>query len=829
MSSGQRSVLFFGSVSGTLVGHEVRGHTLAAELEKLKVSLQLRVTATAANRRAEEVLGAVGSSAGFSVQAPPPLSSATATADEEDVEAALYPLAPRNALFLPVMLELAQDLAAGDGAADGLDSDSDADDEATGVPSAADATAAAAAAASAEAKNRKAASTKSVGSPASRKGTTTTTTDGQSTAPPPSGPGYTGLTVTVCADAVSGGGSRSVVVRSRQVLLPSLNKAAARDTCVVVRLAISSRLLARSTTATAFASAEVERDVSDADAATVLYVLLRVVDLSGRVCAAEDSVDGLQRLLGLPPPMPKLGLQLARRVSAPYGVMPLTELYRHYCLFYSRHYSKVLRPSKEVVRMLAAAAPGLVAADASYPYRWNALTEVRLDRVLLGEEAFAPLLLTLAHCDNLRELASDHNALGDTTCARLCALLSRHRYLRALSVAHNPIYEGGADQLLRLARRNHRLADLSVDGCWCSDATRQRIAAVTAASRAAIAQDPLNAFSARYGYLTSPASISPPTLKLALTVWAMLSVAPVGDVDVWVRNSTTRDMDQYVPTYDAIAVEPRRRACREAARAPLSVIPLAARAPLLSEVMRTVYVGVCMAAPDPLVRSVFVDLEGARQKRLALLQDRADARPPAKDGNDDSKDDKDDASSVDSLDGTDRRPRSGKSSMSGSVVLGAGLPDGDIPAEIAKALRLGKYGAAGGASNASTPKQGGSGSGGGPTTKEPLRDMAQALAAAEDDIYNTSFLKIVVATMRGIASESPWEEVAVMLRGIGAVHRSMGVRSEDYWLATHILVKSLGVCLGVEEFTSDRLAAFLMTVTLGLRTATAVDGVVEPL
>lgn len=754
MSSAQRNLLFFGSVGASVIGQEAHNKALLSQLEGQSASLQLRLTATAASFRVEEVLGLVSASAPLPLKPSVPPSAPLGNSVDGGGSLLLH-TPSRRSCFLPLMLELARDPAA-----DGIPSESDS--EADGER------------------------------PSTAHGNSNSGGADEEL-------GYYAVTVTISVDVVHGdGGGGAVMIRSKQVVLPSVNKHAARDTCTVVQVPLSSRLLTRSTAPNAcFSSEEVERDVASRDVAASVYVMLRVIDLSERVGAAEEAVDDMQRFLGLPPPIPRLSHSLTKKIKAPYGAIPLVELYKHYRLFYSRHYSKVLKPSNEVVRLLTDGAPGLREANESYPYRWNALEEIHLDRVLLGEEGFAPLLLTLSHCTNLRALVADRNQLGDATCARLCALLSRARYLRCLSLVGNNIYEGGADQLLRLARRNHRLTLINVEGNQCSEAIQRRIADVTAASQRSIAQDPLNIFAEQYGYLASPHSIPGVTLKLALSVWAMLTAAPVGDIDVWVRNSTTKDMDQYIDE----SLEPRQTAAKAARKAPLSVIPPAARAPLLSEVMRTVYVGVCMAAPDPLVRSVFVDLEEARRKRLEMLRSRADAKKgKGRDGSDD-----DDAKSDDSLAEADEQSRQ-KPPMR-KAAEGAEMV-GDLPAEVARVLGI---------------EDG--------DDKHAYRslDVAQLIADTEDDIYNASFLKIIVTTMRAVASGSPWGEVQAVLQGIGVLHRSLGVRTEDYWLATHVIIKALSVTLGPEDFTSERLAAFLIVLALGIRTVTTVDGAVPTL
>lgn len=568
-------------------------------------------------------------------------------------------------------------------------------------------------------------------------------------------PGLSEVTVSVSMAIQCGGrNGLSTTCPPTRVTLPSLNDSATNDTVSLVRLDLTAAQLQG-------------RDTGAGDVAVSVYVMLRIIDLSEKVSAAEESADSLRTLLNLMQPLPKLCLTLTARVQAPYGAMPLRELYRHYCLFYGRYYSRVLKSSEDVLAILTAG-DALRAAEASYPHRWNALTQVNLERVLLGEEAFTPLLLSLAHCTNLSVLHADRNQVGDITCARMSALFAHHRYLRDISLCHNIIYEGGAEQILRLVRRNHRLTRVNLEKNWCTASVCNRITGVVSANGAAILQNPLNVFSAQYAYLRCPGDIPTATLKQALGVWAMLSAAPLGDVDVWVHNSTTADMEQYADD----SLKPRRDVAHRTAATRPSIIPPGARAPLLNEIMRTVYTGVASAVPDPLVRSVFGDVVDGSQLREKIKAS------TCKEDND-----CEDAQNV-------------SASSSSRILLHAKLPR-----RIVRALEY---------------RNGNHGSG-------------DAEESEEDTIYSTSFLKIVVTTMRALASGSPWEEAAAVLRGLGRQQREMGVEPEDYWLAVNIFMKSLNVSLGCEAFTSERLAAFLMVLAIGVRTAVSVDERLEAL
>ncbi|EPY38692.1 hypothetical protein AGDE_05237 [Angomonas deanei] len=424
----------------------------------------------------------------------------------------------------------------------------------------------------------------------------------------------------VCASAalevkvkLSMGTAAPVTAGLKKVILRSLNHEAEKELCTIVRVDVSNDFLQKNVPAATTATETVyERDLG-----LSVYVLVRVIDLS-QTCAAVLEADRLLRqILNKPDPVPQTLLSFAKKTQTPYGCMPLVTLYDHYRLFFSRIFGMELGHSKGIHQLLNNASDST--AEDNYPYRWCTVRKINLNTLLLGEEACTPLLTTLAHCSNLTHLLLTRNGLGDLSCARICALFSRHRYLSHVSLDGNRLHEGGADQLLRLLRRNHRIVWLSLQGCYCSDSLQERIQKVVKVNASNIAKDPLNLFTHQYDSLTTPETLLPAAKKLALGVWAMLSAAAVGDVDVWVRNSTTKALvDLYVDDSEV----PRLEATSAAAEAGLSVIPAAAKAPLLSEVIRTVSIGVSRVVQDPLVRSVFSDVEEAPAFRKAQVEAR---------------------------------------------------------------------------------------------------------------------------------------------------------------------------------------------------------------
>ncbi|KAK7200155.1 hypothetical protein NESM_000066200 [Novymonas esmeraldas] len=552
MGSGTRSVLFFGCIATSIVGHEVHDGAVAAQLERQNAAIKLHTSAKTPYVKTEESLGLVATSPLYEIH--------TDTAHD-----------PRHhrqrAAFLPVLLELSQDAAVEE------------------VPSIADQDGA----------------LPQLDSP---------TTDDTIA------PGYASASLRIDVGlSRSGGGAAPVGMK--EVLLPSLNYLASRDMCTVVRVPVWANMV-RAPGGGEVATAELERrssaggerdrdDRGDAVRGVVLtvYVMVRVISLAEKARLALEADDAVRRLLSQPDPVPKLSLALTLRGEAPYGAMPLSELYKHYRHLFSCYCNTVVKHSSVALQRLTDA-PRQREADSSHPHRWNTLTVMDLRPALLGEDAVAPLLLTLAHCTNLRAFYADANHLGDLTCARLRALFCRHRYLACVSLTKNVVHEAGGEELLRLVRNNLRITSLPCDGNYLSAALRSRIDGVARKNAAVIADDPLNIFSQNYGYLTDLSSLPVSLQQQGLQTWAMLSAAPVGDVDVMVRNSTT---STHRTLGDLPATALQRATATLQARESFSLIPPAAMAPFLNEVARTVCVGVARVLPDPLVRSLFTDIE----------------------------------------------------------------------------------------------------------------------------------------------------------------------------------------------------------------------------
>ncbi|AYU78486.1 hypothetical protein conserved [Leishmania donovani] len=724
MSSGRRDIIFFGSIAVSIIGHEVHDEAVAAQLERQNARIKLHTTARAPYAKTEEVFGLDATSPLYEIDSADFKASPASSLTPQ--RGASHPRHHRQkAAFLPVMLKLAQDAAVGevpsvedqDGALLQLDSPTNSADPA---------------------------------------------------------PSYASASVRIEVGMSRSGGD-ATPVGTKDVFLPSLNYLAIRDMCTVVRIPVWSNRIQKSETGevdvaeldhrspqpqragdgNSRSSGGVLGGVRDRNSrgdavsgvALSVYAMVRVISLAEKVRLALEADDAVRCLLSLPDPVPRMSLALTQRGDAPYGAMPLTELYEHHRQFFGYYSNTIIKHSSVVTQRLAEA-PRQREADASFPHRWNTLTVVDLRPALLGEDAFAPLLVTLAYCANLRALYADGNHLGDLTCARLSALFRRHRYLARVSLSKNTIHEAGGEQLLRLVRNNLRITSMPCQGNYFSDALRSRIEEVARRNASVIAQDPLNIFSASYDYLTGLSSLPNSLQQQGLRTWAMLSAAPVGDVDVMVRNFTT-STQRTLGDSPVVAMQRAKAALR--ARESFSLIPPAALAPLLNEIMRTVSVGVSRVLPDPLVRSLFSDMETV----VALEQEQVEAQ---------------------------RRDE-----------LAGGSRDALLlPPDVCDAVG-GVY----------TP----------PVDSETM--------------YARSFVRIVVAALRGVALGTPWAEIAKVLEGIGRVHRDLGVMPEDYWLAVHIFMTSLRISCGAECYDADNASSFLGLLALAVRTAAGTDTVLQ--
>jgi hypothetical protein len=769
----QRNVLFFGSLAISVAGHEVYDDDVVAQLERQNASIKLRTTVTTTFRKTNETFSATAvtplyeirvnesPAATMSMAANTFNSSGTAAPQQSgEGSSSLHRRTPshsqhrhdphhhqrrQRAAFLPVLLELADGVSAEE------------------VPSI-------------EEMDRELRSTTPSDNPraATDAGEATTTAALNSGAAVT--PNYATCTVRIEVD-MSRSGSHAGPIAIQEVVLPSLNYLARHDICTIVRVPLSTSTILKScerevdAAVAARESAQLQSSgsledaaISAAGVAVHLYVVVRVVSLAEKARLVFEADDALQRMLDMPEPrMPGLSMRLTQRGEAPYGALPLTELYRHYKRFFEHAWNAVLKHSDAVVQHLVTA-PRQREAEASFPHRWNALTEIDLRPLLLGEQSFAPLLLTLAHCTNLRSLYAEGNQLGDYTCGRLAALFSHHRCLAYIGLSRNGIHEAGGEQLVRLLKRNLRITALPCDGNYFSDAMRRRIASYTSRNASVIADDPLNIFARSYDYLTELSSLPEVTQRQALRTWAMLSAAPVGDVDVMVRNLTTSSQ-RTIGDSPQVAMQRAKMARR--ARETFSLIPPAALAPLLNEVMRTVYVTMSRVVPDPLVRSLFTDVETI----VARQQAQRDARRGVDDVDDDD----------DVINAVEERG-------SGAAAIG-GETTTALPREVQAALG----------------------------------SAAPTAPVAVERLFARSFLRMVVTVFRGLSLATPWAEIAAVLTRIGRMHRDLGVVAEDYWLAVHVFMASVRISCGAESYDADHASSFLAILALAVRTTGGFD------
>ncbi|RNF05302.1 hypothetical protein TraAM80_04593 [Trypanosoma rangeli] len=375
-------------------------------------------------------------------------------------------------------------------------------------------------------------------------------------------------------------GSVQSVIAHRTVVIGSL-LSVAHEKCGVVnaRIAAAAALRDSSVWGQEFFSHTADNSLSLGESTddafwlgVELQFIVRALDMSEPLRVMFAAEREARTLLRMPQqksqtmfPFPALRL--------PYGALPLLVLYQYYSRFCERFFHKALRLSNHVEKLLS------VDANHSGSHRWSALSVVDMRPTLLGEDALAPLLATLYHCPSLCSLVLDQNGAGDFTCYWLSALFHKHRYLGEVSLCRNNIHECGAEQLLRLTRRNKRLTRLDASGNPCSPRILERIQRVTEINQDTLQNDHFNVTSTRYAYAASPALFAPSITKKALKLWAMLCVSSL--------------------KVDGSAF---------AGQCP-SIIPQAALAPLLNEVMRTVALEISSMIQDPFIRIVFSDIE----------------------------------------------------------------------------------------------------------------------------------------------------------------------------------------------------------------------------
>lgn len=311
---------------------------------------------------------------------------------------------------------------------------------------------------------------------------------------------------------------------------------------------------------------------------------VRLLDLSPmavRVLCVDDD-NGAPHIYG---PL----MQSARRapVRLPYGIMPLYTLYDH-AVFLTRtlcgpSYANC-RASPSVRRLLhqqtslkgplCSAVEGHT-ADASVAYRWDLLREVDCSCVILGDVGFAPVAMILPCCRGVRRLLFPQSNLSFVSAKRLVAAVRAGvSSLEEVYLSGNHFFELGGEELLRLLKGGSgTLCVVDVANNGLSDRLALRFESLAYAAARARSEDPFNAMSSRFDYLVHMDALPSQYWEHVEPVWRMLTVVP--------------------PLPPGMTGSPSPG------------IPVAAAAPLFSEMIRSVCVEIARERQDPAIRAVF--------------------------------------------------------------------------------------------------------------------------------------------------------------------------------------------------------------------------------
>jgi hypothetical protein len=326
------------------------------------------------------------------------------------------------------------------------------------------------------------------------------------------------------------------------------------------------------------------------DSDSVIHCCLRLLDLSYAVVPTltapwgepSPSQEGAAAISGLL--QRSIRQTLAAGTRVPYGVMPLYTLYDH-VVFFTRVLcgpsSAHCRANPSLRRMFGQSAGlkgplcAVVPSPSPVAHRWELLKDVDCTTVILGDVGFAPLSAVLTCCRGLRRLSVKQNNLSLPSAKRLvCAVRSGLCGLQELYLSGNQFFELGGEELLRLLKGDPGcLSVLDVANNGFSDRLQSRFDTLSRAVGSQLIEDPLNAMSSRFDYLVHMDALPPQCWEQVEPLWRMLTVAP--------------------PLPPGLTGSPSPG------------VPVAAAAPLLSEIVRSVFVEVARDRQDPAIRVVF--------------------------------------------------------------------------------------------------------------------------------------------------------------------------------------------------------------------------------
>lgn len=265
----------------------------------------------------------------------------------------------------------------------------------------------------------------------------------------------------------------------------------------------------------------------------------------------------------------------------PYGCMPLFCLYDHHVHFFRVHLQQNIRPLgalRSALGQSAALKSTMLCSlealrnQSGAACRWDMLSQVDCSKVILGDLGFAPLSAVLMSASCVQRLDLSRNNLSLVSAKRLVAALRHNAALEELRVGGNRFFEFAGEELLRLLKLKPTLCTVCVDDNKFSSRLLERFRVMASFNAQQRLTDPYNALSPMFDYLVHMDAVPLECWQLVRPLWVAMTV-----------------VHKQPPNATSLPVG----------------IPIAATAPLLSSLLRSVLLEMSKVYHDEHIRVVF--------------------------------------------------------------------------------------------------------------------------------------------------------------------------------------------------------------------------------
>ncbi|ORC89354.1 uncharacterized protein TM35_000121290 [Trypanosoma theileri] len=495
-----------------------------------------------------------------------------------------------------------------------------------------------------------------------------------------------------------------------------------------------------------------------------VQIIVRAIDASAPLRLMLAAEDTARSILRMPKLQPYTMFVFPQQTTIPYGAVQLDALYYFYHNFFEQYFNKTIKTTAHVLQLLQSS--GKESTEGGNHTQRNDGNEMNSWSAL--------------HSIDLRPVL-----IGDDALAPLLATLFHCSSLNTMILDENSVSDITCYRLAALFHKHRCLRSISIKGNNIHESGAEQLLRLVRRNKR------ITKLCANGNLCTSrvleriqrvvemntethendPFNVLSKTYAYAVSPISFPSSIVKRALAVWAMLSAASvsvNRPSSAIAASASAVVAAAPAAADNDEGNLSIIPQCALAPLLNEVMRAVACRMSSIIQDPWVRMVFADIESYRRSPMSLQENMKDLDNNKKVQNNDS-----------NKKNSSNNTNNNSNKINNNMLENCNVEDTSEENEMISLVNV-------------------------------------------EELYNYSFLHIIVVTMRAIAAGGEWTESMAVLRGIGKRQKKIGVMPEDYRDALQAFIQSLtGVC-GKDHADAEHSVAFLQCLALGVRTAVSV-------